>query len=77
VRDAWYARQGSEKEQHVDAPELEAPQSSQYLQDLATRLRDRGHDTQAKSIHMKHNSLSLSIKNYLQSIIFHYVVLIL
>ena len=37
LRDAWEARQGREKEQHVDAPEREAPQSSQ---DLAARLRE-------------------------------------
>ena len=37
LRDAWEARQGREKEQGVDAPEREAPQSSQ---DLAARLRE-------------------------------------
>ena len=40
LRDAWEARQGREKEQHVDAPEREAPQSSQDPQDLAARLRE-------------------------------------
>ena len=37
LRDAWEARQGREKEQGVDAPERDAPQSSQ---DLAARLRE-------------------------------------
>ena len=37
LRDAWEARQGREKEQHVDAPERETSQSSQ---DLAARLRE-------------------------------------
>ena len=37
MRDAWEARQGREKEQGVDAPERDAPQSSQ---DLAARLRE-------------------------------------
>ena len=40
LRDAWEARRGREKEQHVDAPEREAPQSSQDPQDLAARLRE-------------------------------------
>ena len=46
LRDAWEARQGREKEQHVDAPEREAseasqaPQSSQDPRDLAARLRE-------------------------------------
>ena len=40
LRDAWEARQGSEKEQGVDLPEREAPQSSQDPQDLAARLRE-------------------------------------
>ncbi len=40
LRDAWEARQGREKEQHVDAPERGAPQSSQDPQDLAARLRE-------------------------------------
>ena len=46
LREAWEARQGREKEQHVDAPEREAseasqaPQSSQDPQDLAVRLRE-------------------------------------
>jgi len=34
LRDAWKARQGREKEQHVDAPEREEPQ------DFAARLRE-------------------------------------
>ena len=37
LRDAWEARQDREKEQGVDAPERDAPQSSQ---DLAARLRE-------------------------------------
>jgi len=37
LRDAWEARQGREKEQGADAPERDAPQSSQ---DLAARLRE-------------------------------------
>ncbi|MBV47350.1 MAG: hypothetical protein CMN10_02125 [Roseobacter sp.] len=37
MRDAWEARQGREKEQHVDAPERETSQASQ---DLAARLRE-------------------------------------
>lgn len=37
LRGAWEARQGREKEQGVDAPERDAPQSSQ---DLAARLRE-------------------------------------
>ncbi|AXI53091.1 MobQ family relaxase [Sulfitobacter sp. 1A15333] len=36
LRDAWEARQGREKEQHVDAPERDAPEP----QDLAARLRE-------------------------------------
>ena len=46
LREAWEARQGREKEQHVDAPEREAseasqaPQSSQDPRDLAARLRE-------------------------------------
>ena len=40
LRDAWEARQGREKEQHVDARERETPQSSQDPQDLAARLRE-------------------------------------
>ena len=40
LRDAWEARQDREKEQHVDAPEREAPQSSQDPRDLAARLRE-------------------------------------
>jgi len=40
LRDAWQARQGREKEQGADAPEREAPQSSQDPQDLAARLRE-------------------------------------
>jgi len=40
LRDAWEARQGREKEQGVDAPEREAPQTSQAPQDLAARLRE-------------------------------------
>ena len=40
LRDAWEARQGREKAQHVDAPERDAPQSSQDPQDLAARLRE-------------------------------------
>jgi hypothetical protein len=37
LRNAWEARQGREKEQGIDAPERDAPQSSQ---DLAARLRE-------------------------------------
>ena len=37
LRDAWEVRQGREKEQGVDVPEREEPQSSQ---DLAARLRE-------------------------------------
>ena len=40
LRDAWEARQGREKEPDVDAPEREAPQSSQDPRDLAARLRE-------------------------------------
>ncbi len=40
LRDAWEARQGREKEQGIDAPERDAPQSSQDPQDLAARLRE-------------------------------------
>ena len=40
LRDAWETRQGREKEQGVDAPEREVPQSSQDPQDLAARLRE-------------------------------------
>ena len=40
LRDAWEARQGREKEQHVDAPEREAPEASQDPRDLAARLRE-------------------------------------
>ena len=40
LRDAWDARQGREKEQGADAPEREAPQSSQDPQDFAARLRE-------------------------------------
>ena len=40
LRDAWEARQGREKEQHVDAPEREVSEASQAPQDLAVRLRE-------------------------------------
>ena len=40
LRDAWEARQGREKEQGVDVPEREVPQSSQDPRDLAARLRE-------------------------------------
>ena len=40
LRDAWEARQGREKEQHVDAPEREVSEASQAPQDLAARLRE-------------------------------------
>ena len=40
LRDAWEARQGREDVQEADAPEREAPQSSQDPRDLAARLRE-------------------------------------